>query len=389
MEDKQESKLKGSWFVQRFLNNHMVTRLLIILLILLILLVFTKVSYLFTPLQVVFEVAAFPIIVSGVMFYLLVPLVERMEQRGINRPIAIAIIFVGLLLLLTWGVASLIPTLQQQILGFIASMPTYVNEINRMINELPYVTENDQIANVLQKSMIDLDWKSISEQLNKIVQTTFGSLGNVVGTITQVVMGLLTVPIVLYYLLADGSKIGPKLLYYVPTRYQEMAKRMMYQGHYQVSQYIRGQIVVAICVAIMFTIGYSIVGLDYAIALGVLSGFLNIIPYLGSFIAVVPALIIALITSPVMVVKVIIVMMIEQTIEGRFIAPQVLGNNLKIHPVTILIVLLAAGKAFGLIGVILGVPGYAVMKVIVTELYNLYRENSDKYEPIKEANHEG
>lgn len=384
MEEKQESKLKATWFVQRFLNNHLVTRLLVILLILLILLVFTKVSHLFTPLQVVFEVAAFPIIVSGVMFYLLVPLVDRMEQKGMSRPIAIAIIFVGLFLLLTWGVASLIPTLQQQSLGFIASIPTYVNEINRMIGELPYITENDQLASVLQGSIIGLDWKSISEQLNKLVQSTFGSLGSVVGTITQVVMGLLTVPIVLYYLLADGSKIGAKLLYYVPTKYQDMAKRMMYQGHYQVSQYIRGQIVVAICVAIMFTIGYTVVGLDYAIALGVLSGFLNIIPYLGSFIAVVPALIIAIITSPVMLVKVIIVMMIEQTIEGRFIAPQVLGNNLKIHPVTILIVLLAAGKAFGIVGVILGVPGYAVMKVIISELYQLYRESSGKYGAIVE-----
>ena len=163
-----------------------------------------------------------------------------------------------------------------------------------------------------------------------------------------------------------------------------MASRMMYQGHYQVAQYIRGQIIVAICVAIMFCIGYSIVGLDYAIALGVVSGFLNIIPLLGSFIAVIPAFIIALITSPVMVLKVAIVMMVEQTIEGRFIAPQVLGNNLKIHPVTILIVLLSAGKAFGLVGVILGVPGYAVIKVIVGEFYELYRERSGAYGP-KEA----
>ena len=81
-----------------------------------------------------------------------------------------------------------------------------------------------------------------------------------------------------------------------------------------------------------------------------------------------------------MVVKVIIVMMVEQTIEGRFISPQVLGNNMKIHPVTILLVLLAAGKLFGIVGVILGVPGYAILKVILSEIFELIKEKSNMYE---------
>ena len=84
-----------------------------------------------------------------------------------------------------------------------------------------------------------------------------------------------------------------------------------------------------------------------------------------------------------MLIKVIIVMVVEQTIEGRFISPQVLGNSMQIHPVTILMVLLASGKLFGVVGVVIGIPTFAVLKVIVSEIYSWYRENNPSYqEPI-------
>ena len=377
-------KRQSSWFTRQFLNSQMVVSLLILLLVLLIIWVFTRITHVFAPIGVVIDVAAFPIITSGVLYYLLYPLVDRLEARGMNRQWAIWAIFIGLILFSAWGIASLIPTLQTQILSFARSLPKYYDEIYHMLYQSPFLTENKEVTQRLQSFLDGFDFRSMAEQLSRFASSTFGSLGSVVGAVTSVIMGLLTVPIILYYLLADGQHLGDYILKFVPTKHRPMASRMMYQGHYQVAQYIRGQIIVAICVAIMFCIGYSIVGLDYAIALGVVSGFLNIIPFLGSFIAVIPAFIIALITSPVMVLKVAIVMMVEQTIEGRFIAPQVLGNNLKIHPVTILIVLLSAGKAFGLVGVILGVPGYAVIKVIVGEFYELYRERSGAYGP-KEA----
>ncbi|MCW6652270.1 AI-2E family transporter [Aerococcaceae bacterium NML191292] len=371
---------KQSWFWRYFLNNQVVTTLLIVLLLLLILWVFTRISHLFSPIGQFLDIVAFPLITAGILFYLFSPIVDRLVKKGMNRHMAIILIFIGIVLLIVWGVSTLYPILQRQTTAFITNLPSYFNAINEMVVDLPYWDNKESVFANLQPIIEGLDLKSLPDRLNSILSSTFGGLGSVVGTITQVVTGLLTAPVVLYYLLLEGHHLGDKLLYYVPTRYRQIVRRMMYQGNYQVSQYIRGQIIVAICVAILFTIGYSIIGLDYGVTLGVVSGFLNIIPFLGSFIAVIPALIIALITSPSMVVKVVIVMMIEQTIEGRFISPQVLGNNMKIHPVTILLVLLAAGKLFGIAGVILGVPGYAIIKVIVSEVYELFREKSGWYE---------
>lgn len=216
--------------------------------------------------------------------------------------------------------------------------------------------------------------------MNTIITSTFGGLGSVIGTVAQVVTGLITMPVLLYYLLLEGYKIPQYILYHVPDKYRPKVGRILLKSNHQISQYIRGQILVAIVVGIIFAIGYSIIGLDYAISLSVIAGIFNIIPYLGSIMAVVPALIIGLLISPFMFIKVLIVVAIEQLLEGRFVSPQILGNNLKIHPVTILLVLLGAGRLFGLSGVIIGVPGYAVIKVIVTELYNTFRESSGLFE---------
>ena len=217
-------------------------------------------------------------------------------------------------------------------------------------------------------------------QFQPLITSTFGGLGNVIGTITAAVAGLITIPVLLYYLLLEDYKLFPNILYHIPDKYRETTKAIFYQSHHQIGRYIRGQVTVAIIVGVMFAIGYNIIGLDYAITLGVLATILNVIPYIGSFLAAIPAFIIGLITSPFMLLKVLIVLGIENLIEARLIQPQILGSNMKIHPVTILIVLLGAGRLFGLTGVIIAVPTYAVVKVIFTELYRIFRRNSNLYE---------
>src|SRR5699024_11253193 len=107
-----------------------------------------------------------------------------------------------------------------------------------------------------------------------------------------------------------------------------------------------------------------IISFDYALIISILAGVLNLIPYLGSIMASVPALIIGAFISPVQLVKVIIVIVIEQTLEGRVISPQILGNKLEIHPLVILFILLVAGSLFGSMGLILAVPGFGIIRVI-------------------------
>lgn len=379
-DNKQNQKRKESWFVSQFLNNQFVIFLFNTLLILLIILLFTRVSYLFTPIVTFVNLVAFPIIAAGILYYLFYPFVTKLMQRGLSRNISIWIIFIIIIALISWGISTLIPLLQEQATAFVGNIPNYQESFARTIESFPIEIEWGLFDPNIVEYFGNIDWNNVTDQLNTIITSTFGGLGSVIGTVAQVVTGLITMPVLLYYLLLEGYKIPQYILYHIPDKYRPKVRRILFQSNYQISQYIRGQILVALVVGFIFAIGYSIIGLDYAISLSVIAGIFNIIPYLGSIMAVVPALIIGLLISPYMFIKVVIVVAIEQLLEGRFVSPQILGNNLKIHPVTILLVLLGAGRLFGLSGVILGVPGYAVIKVIATELYKTFRESSGLFE---------
>ncbi|MGO4941879.1 AI-2E family transporter [Ruoffia tabacinasalis] len=384
-DNKRNEKRKESWFVSQFLNNQFVIFLFNTLLILLITLIFTRVAYLFTPIVTFVNLVAFPIVAAGILYYLFSPFVAQLIQRGVSRNISIWIIFIIIIALISWGISTLIPLLREQATTFVENIPNYQASLMETIESLPIDLESGFIDPNITEYFANIDWNSITDQLNTIITSTFGGLGSVIGTVAQLVTGLITMPVLLYYLLLEGYKIPQYILYHVPDKYRPKVGRILFKSNHQISQYIRGQILVALVVGIIFAIGYSIIGLDYAISLSVIAGIFNIIPYLGSIMAVVPALIIGLLISPYMFIKVLIVVAIEQLLEGRFVSPQILGNNLKIHPVTILLVLLGAGRLFGLSGVILGVPGYAVIKVIVTELYNTFRESSGLFEEAYEV----
>lgn len=124
----------------------------------------------------------------------------------------------------------------------------------------------------------------------------------------------------------------------------------------------------------MLLIGYLIIGLDYAFLLALIGVVTNVIPFLGPYIAVTPAIIIALFQDPIMAVYVAIIMLIAQQIEGNLITPNVMGNALSVHPLTVITLILAAGNIAGIWGVILAIPFYAVVKTIVINIYEKRQE---------------
>ncbi len=379
MSHKQSSTTQEhSAFWHRFLNNQTVINLLIVLLVMLIIVTFTKISHLFDPVRAIVGLLALPVIGAGILYYLFKPLVSRLKNLGMDKRLAVWLIFIVAIVFIVLGINSLIPILQDQWKSLIHNLPRYQRQINRFLDTLPGNNVDIGFWNKIENALMSFD---LPHKLNELGASTFSGLGNVLGTVSKVVAGLLTLPILLYYLLTEDYMMFENILHVVPTKHQETVKRILCKSNSQVSRYIRGQVIVAIVVAILFAVGYSIIGLEYGLLLAVISGLFNVVPYLGSIVSVVPALIVASLTSPSMVLKAILVIAIEQTIEGRFVSPQILGTNLKIHPMTILVVLLISGRLFGVSGVIIGVPTYAVLRVIVTELYHVHREHSHLYDP--------
>lgn len=374
-----ENEKKGTWFQRWFLNNQAVTALLIVLLCLLIILTFTKVSPLFEPITQFIGIVSLPIIITGLLYYILNPVVNFMEKKGINRNLGISLLFVGILGLIVWGIIILIPKLEHQTSSFLKEWPTYWQTIEVKTTEFFNAPIFDKFSEQIE-SAINEFFASINTIAKTVSKNAFTGIGNVVGAVANILVTVLTVPFILFYLLKDGKKLSPYVTQFLPTKMRKPTVNVLQDINKQLSSYVRGQVTVAFAVAVMFIIGFSIIGLKYSVALGILAGFLNLIPYVGSALATIPAIILALVDGPKMLVAVIIVFILEQTIEGKFVSPLVLGSQLEIHPVTIIFVLLSAGKIYGVMGVILGIPAYAALKVIITHLFTWYKEVSGLYE---------
>ena len=204
-------------------------------------------------------------------------------------------------------------------------------------------------------------------------------LRSFISAFTGFILAIITVPFILFYLLKDGEKLPRFFVNMLPPRMRNDAKIILRDADHQISSYIQGQILVAICIGIMISIGFLIIGMDYALLLGVLAMFTSVVPYLGPLIAITPAVIIAIVTSPLMLVKLAVVGRLFNLIDGKFISPQIMGKSLHTHPITIIFVLLTAGSLFGVPGVVLGIPGYALLKVVVTHLFKLFKIRYNKY----------
>lgn len=381
--DKKE-KRSFSWFWKWFLDNKFVAGLFIIFLILVNINLFTKVSYLFFPVWQFLAIVALPIILAGILFYLLNPIVNFFEKRGIQRIYSIIGLFILVSGLIVWGVVVIIPEIREQVTMFVDRLPGYINTAENALNDFfsdpVFDRAQDQIAISSERIM-----SSVTEMVQNISRNTVQSIGNFFGAVASIFIAIVTMPVILFYLLKDGKRIAPYFVQFLPTKMRQPTLRVLKEMNQQVSSYIRGQLTVAFAVAILFMVGFSIIGLDYAITLGVIAGFLNLVPYVGSFLAMIPAIFLGIVGGPVLLIQVIIVFAIEQLIEGRLISPLVLGNQLAIHPVTILFVLLTAGNLFGFFGVVLGVPAYAALKVVITNIFNWYKTISGLYTDDEDA----
>lgn len=377
--DEQNQRFRLSWFFKWFVNNQAVTFFLVTLLVLLTIFVFTKVSFLLKPIGSFIEIILLPMLLTGLLYYLLNPIVDWLEKYKITRTAAISVLFVLIGMLLVWGLAVAIPSIQEQVTSFAQNLPSNIQRIESQVTTL---LENEQFEQFRPTALDMLN--KVNDQIISYAQKFSSSAVNwassLISTASQIIVAILIMPFILFYLLRDGQNLNHHVTQYLPTMWRSSVSKVLTDVNSQLSNYVRGQVTVAIIVALMFSIMFSVIGLSYPITLGVMAGFLNLIPYLGSFLAMIPAVILGLIAGPVMLIKVLIVFMVEQTIEGRFVTPLIIGSSLSIHPITILFVLLTAGQMYGVLGVLLGIPIYASIKVVVKAIFEWYKTYSGLYE---------
>ncbi|HEL0549005.1 TPA: AI-2E family transporter [Streptococcus equi subsp. zooepidemicus] len=368
-----------SLFYKWFLNNQAVMVLLITLLVFLTIFVFTKISFLFTPIVSFLTIIMLPMVISTILYYLIKPLVDMVEKLGPNRTASIFIVFGLVILLFFWAISGFIPMIQDQLRSFVEDLPKYVAKVNLEANKL---LENEWLVSYrsnLQDMLTSMSQKAL-DYAQSFSKNAIDWAGNFAGAIARITVAIIMSPFILFYFLRDSGHMKNGLVNVLPIKLRQPMARVLGEINQQLSGYVQGQVTVAIVVGLMFSVMFSLVGLKYSITFGIIAGFLNMIPYLGSFLAMIPVVIMGMVQGPLMLIKVLIIFVIEQTIEGRFVAPLVLGNKLSIHPITIMFLLLTAGSMFGVWGVFLVIPVYASVKVVVKELFDWYKDITGLYE---------
>ncbi|HGZ8720223.1 TPA: cell elongation protein CozEb [Staphylococcus aureus] len=371
-------KFTESRYMQFVGGNDLVFSLIALVLLGIVIFIFEKVSYVFDPFIIVFKTIAAPIIVSLILFYLFNPIVNMMERYRIPRVAGISIIYLAVVGVITLIVNLLIPIIGSQVDSLVKNSPQY---LEKLINSIDKIANNTFFSSYY--SQIN-DWlnslpKKIPSMLSEFTDGFGSKIATFAETIANIGVVIVTTPFVLFFMLKDGHHFKEFSTNIMPPKFRKDFHDLLEKMSVQVGSYIQGQIIVSFCIGILLFIGYSVIGLKYSLVLASIAAVTSVVPYLGPTIAISPAIVIAAITSPWMLLKLAVVWTLVQFVEGHFISPNIMGKTLKIHPLTIIFILLCAGKLLGIVGVILGIPGYAILKVLVTHLFQLFKRRYNRF----------
>lgn len=328
------------------------------------------------PLRAIMSIVGPPLVIATIFFYLFNPVITWLQKRGIARSMGVLILFLAILGIIVISVLYVFPIIQHQVESIIVVLPRYFNELIGIIDPLIQTSDFREMYQQIQNSNIV---QTITEQGTNVLNATLSGVGSFVNIITQAVFIIFTVPFILYFLLVSPEKVPNNIIRVVPTRWRQSISSFLTSVHEQLSIYVRGQLMVAFFVGLSFLVGFAIIGLDFYIVLAIIGGVLNLVPYLGSITATLLALIIGFFQAPIMVVYVLIVISLESLVENRIIQPFILGNQLNIHPITILFIMLTAGKMMGVMGLLLGIPIYAILKIMFHMILDYIREHTELY----------
>ncbi|WP_070120401.1 AI-2E family transporter [Bacillus marinisedimentorum] len=336
-----------------------------VLLVLLILFFLGKVDYLMTPIQAILFTIFLPLVFSGLFYYLFRPIVRIMD-KWMPKVLAIIVLYVLLIGLLSGIVYFAGDSIAKQFNDLANSVPQDLEKVDKKTEDV--VQEN----NFGLVSYEEVKNKAIS-YFAELARGIGNNIMGIVSMAASVATVMIVIPFILFYLLRDDYKLAPHVLNFIPKKHHEEGREILHDLDETLSTYIVGQVIVAMIVGVLTFIGFWIIGLKYGLLLAIFAMVMDIVPFLGPFIGIIPAVVVALMSSPMMLLKVVIVFIVVQQLEGNLITPQVMGKKLSLHPVTVILVIMAAGSVFGFFGILLAVPFYASAKEIVVNFRRFYK----------------
>jgi len=312
-----------------------------------------------------------PFVAAALLAYIGDPLADRLQRLKFPRTIAVVSVFVltfvglGLLILLV------VPLIKTQVSALLEALPGIVVQVEQVW--LPRLTE---FIGIDPGEDIGLGafLSRYSDMAGSWGATVLMSLSRSGGALAAAVISLFLIPILTFYLLRDWDPILRKLGAIVPKQQRETVISLARETDEVLGAFLRGQILVMISLGIIYSVGLSLVGLTFAVAIGVVAGLVSFVPYLGFVFGIgLAGLTVALEPEPwLRLLGVVATFSIAQMIEGSFLTPKLVGDRIGLHPVLVIFSIAAGGQLFGFFGILLALPAAAVLSVLVRFAYKQY-----------------
>jgi predicted PurR-regulated permease PerM len=333
-----------------------------------------------------------PVLVSFLIAYLLDPVVDRFEARGINRTVAIVILMFGLFLLV--GVMILLIGLAvSELADVIKNLPGWleetVNEWRDTWREMPavvWVSENtgvdirDTNAEFLLNSI-----RQLREQILSFLPRLAGPVRTILthalsGTVALVawLANIILVPLFSFYLLRDFDLIIARIKDLIPLPYREEVSKVFRDIDTTIAAFVRGQLMVMLILGLLYGVGLSIFRVKMGFGIGLLAGLLSVIPYMGFFIGICLAMLLSLMGGELMwlnMLGTVVTFGVVQILEGTVITPKIVGDKVGLHPVWVIVALMVGAHVLGVLGMLLAVPVAAVLRIILIRAIDRYKES--------------
>ncbi|CAN0516853.1 unnamed protein product [Ectocarpus sp. 12 AP-2014] len=328
-----------------------------------------------------------PFIAGMILAYLADPLANRFQRWGMNRPLAVSSVFLVLLIILVVSLLILIPLIVQQLKQLGDAVPGVFDWVENVL--APQVQEwtgydlATELDNV--QEMLAENWRDAGGYLAQAL----GQIGRSGMAFATWITYVALIPVVTFYLLLDWNRLLASIANLIPRQFADDTFRLARRCDEVLSSFLRGQLLVMMCLGVIYAVGLTLMGLNFGLLIGFISGLVSIVPFLGFIVGLIIAVVVALFQfgSWWGVVGVIAVFSVGQIAESVVLQPKLLGDKIGLHPVAVIFAVLAGGSLFGLTGVLLALPIAAVILVLLKEVKIRYQHSelyNDKHATILE-----
>ena len=298
--------------------------------------------------------------VAFILAYFFDPIYEFLLKKKIPKILSILIIFSIIISLLIIIIFVVIPSLINQLTILYNEVPNLFEEYQALILSL-----KPQLSNFINPENVEILIKeNFSEMQRNILRFSQNIIIYLSGTVSSITFGIVIIPLILFYLLRDIIIFKENLYNFVSKKNKEEFKKIIEKIDSIISGFIRGRLVICTIVGVIIGVGLYFLNLKFAFIIGIISGVLNFIPYLGPIVGLFLALIFALGQPWWILLLIIILFVFANQVEAMYLNPTILGKELGLHPLTVIFSMLVCGQILGILGVLIAVPLVAILKVL-------------------------